>query len=107
MHKLRRDIEFLEGWKQRVRTKLNRLQQDPIQTPPTSIAGLWPRELLEQGYHDHHDKDQDRVQIRHEHDKYDMCIDTYPTMEQINADFIWYRQLQEMNKYNLESKLIR
>ena len=45
IHKLRREIEFLEMGKQRVRIKLNRLHQDLIQTTSTSIAGIQPRQL--------------------------------------------------------------
>ena len=82
MHKLRRGM-------QRVRTKCNRLQQDPIQKPLTSITGIQPRELLEEDYYEHHNKDQDRVQVRHEHDLY---VDLYSTKEQqIRADAILSR----------------
>ena len=41
--------------------KLNGLQQDPIQRPSTSIVGIQPRQLLEQEYHNYHDRDKDRV----------------------------------------------
>ena len=46
MSKLRREIEFLERGMQRLRTKLNRLQHDPKQTPSMSITGIRPKYLL-------------------------------------------------------------
>ena len=38
--KLRKEIEFLERRMQGVKTKLDRLQQDPAQTPSISIIGI-------------------------------------------------------------------
>ena len=96
MLNLSRDISFLERRMQRVRTKFNRLQQDQIQNPSTSIAGIWPRQLLEQEYHDYYDKVQDRVQMRHKHDDHEMCIDQYATTKQQKwTDAILSRQLQK------------
>ena len=40
MHKLRRELEFLEKGMQKVRTKLNGLQQGPIETASMSITGI-------------------------------------------------------------------
>ena len=51
--KLRWEIEFLEREMQRNRTKLDRLQQDPTQTPSMYITGLRPKQVIEpQDYHD-------------------------------------------------------
>ena len=72
---------YIEKGIQRVRIKLNRLQQDSIQTPSTSIADKQPRHLLEQHYHEHQDKDQDRVQMRYEHDENDLPYDSRQRLE--------------------------
>ena len=81
MSKFRREIE-------RVRTKLDRLQQDPTQTPSTSIIGVRPHKLQ-----DYHNKDQGRIQVGHENDT---CIDPYPAIgQQIQVDAILSRQLHE------------
>ena len=76
MSKLRREIEFIERVMQRVRAKLDRFQQNPIQTPSTSIIGIRPDQPIEQ--HDYHETHQGRIQARN---KNDMYIDPYPTRE--------------------------
>ena len=45
MQKLRRQIEFLERGMQRVRMRLNRIQQDPLLTPVSSLTGIKPKQL--------------------------------------------------------------
>ena len=76
---------------QQVRPKLDRLQQDPTQTPSTSIIGIMPKQLLDQ--QDFHDKDQGRTQAGHENYMY---VDSYPTREQqIQADVKLPRHLHE------------
>ena len=72
--KLRREFEVLERGMQRVRTKLDRLHQDPAQTYLMSIIGMRPKELI--GQYDYHYKDQGRIQASHEND---ICIDPYNT----------------------------
>ena len=52
MSKMGREMAFLERGMQTVRTKPNRLQKDLTQMPSTSTAGICPRQLLEQDYHD-------------------------------------------------------
>ena len=41
IQKLRREIECLERVMQRVRTRLNRIQQDPSLIPSTSMVGIY------------------------------------------------------------------
>ena len=84
------------------------MQHDLIQTPLTSIAGIWPKQPLGQDYHDHHDKDWDRVQMRHEHDKYDVCRSIlYNRIKNKNRCHNYLDSFRKKNKYNLESKTIR
>ena len=42
MSKLKREIEYLERGMQRIRMTLNKLQQDPTQTPVTSRVSSRP-----------------------------------------------------------------
>ena len=43
MQRLRREIEFLERGMQRVRARLDRIQQDLLLTPSTSMVGVRPK----------------------------------------------------------------
>ena len=47
MRKLRREIESLERGTQRVRTKLDRLQQDTTQSPSMSITVIRHKQLTD------------------------------------------------------------
>ena len=62
---------------QRVRTRLNIIQQDQLITPSTSIVGVRPKQLIESVYHDYPKNDLDRVQMIHDHamyvDQYDLA----------------------------------
>ena len=49
MKKLRRETEFLERGKQRVRSKLSKIQ-DPLLTPTTSLAVIKPKQLIRSEY---------------------------------------------------------
>ena len=99
---LRREIEFLEREMQRVRTKWDRLWQDPTETPSRSITVIRPKWLTE--YHDYYDREQARIQANHEND---MCIDPYPTIEQqIWADGTLSRQLHEEEHAQLSRKWV-
>ena len=70
VHKLRREIAVLERDMQRMRARLERIQQDPLLTPSTSMVSIGPKQLIEPEYHDYPENDQDRIQIRHEHAMY-------------------------------------
>ena len=60
----KKGITFLERGMQRVRKKLDRLQQDPTQTPYTSITGRRPKWLVDpQNYHD---REKATIQANHE-----------------------------------------
>ena len=48
MSKLRRERGFLERRIKRVRSKLDRLQQDPTQTSSMSVIGIRLEELIDQ-----------------------------------------------------------
>ena len=52
MGKLKRELEFLERGMQRVKTKLQKLLQDPMLTPSSSTVGLIPKQFVNQHYYD-------------------------------------------------------
>ena len=89
MGKLRREVEFLERKMQRVRTKLQKLQQDPTLRPSTSMVGLRPKQFVDQ--HDYQIMEQGKVQDTCDNDRYIGC---YSTIElQIRADAMLSRQI--------------
>ena len=82
---------------QRVRTKLDRLQQEPTQTPSMFVIGIRPKQPIDQ--QDYHDKDQGRVKGTYEDD---LCVHSYPTIKQkILADAYYPDRLMK-NMNNLE-----
>ena len=89
MQKLRREIEFLERGMQRVRMRFNRITQDLLLTPTTSMVGVRPKQLTEPEYHDYLENDQYREQMIHEHIMHADQI--YLTEKQIRADAILSR----------------
>ena len=102
MSKLRREIEFLKRGMCRVRNKLDRLQQDIVQTPAMSIIDIRSKQLIDQ--QDNHDNDQGRIQAGHDNDA---CVDPYPTIEQqMWAVAILSRQLHEKEHIQFRSKWI-
>ena len=66
MGKLRRKVEFLERGMQRVRTRLQKLQQDPTLTPSMSTVGLRPKQFID--HHDCHVMEQGKGQDTHDND---------------------------------------
>ena len=73
---------------QRVKTKLQKLQQDPTLTPSMSMAGIRPKQFVDQ--HDYHVMKQGTVQDTYDHDR---CINPYFTIEQqIRADAMLQRR---------------
>ena len=46
MQILRREIKFLGRGMQRVRIRLNRIQEDPLLTLTTSLTGIKPKQLI-------------------------------------------------------------
>ena len=56
---------------QRVKPKLKKLQQDPNFTPSISIAGIRPKQFVDQ--HDYHISKQGKVQDISDHDS-DMSV---------------------------------
>ena len=57
---LRREIEFLESGMQRVIKRLNRIQQDPLLTPTTSMTCIKLKQLIGPEYQDYPKYDQYR-----------------------------------------------
>ena len=76
MGKFKRELEFLERGMQRVKTKLQKLQQDHTLTPSMSMAGIRPKQFIDQ--HDYHvmkqGKEQDHM----------IMIDTLACIPQLN-----------------------
>ena len=64
MSKLRKEIEFLERGMHRGRTKLRRWQQGPLLTLSMSMIGFKTKTTWK--YHDYHDIEQGRDQVRYE-----------------------------------------
>ena len=46
MQKLRREMGFLEKGMQRVRMRLDTIQEDPLLTHTTSLTGIKPKQLI-------------------------------------------------------------
>ena len=103
MKKLRRELQFVEWGMQRVRTKLNKIQQDPLLTPTTSLTGIKPKQLIEPEYPEYYHH---REQMIHEHATYPEQNDLIK--KQIRADALLSRQLQEEERDHTlkENKLI-
>ena len=93
MQKLRRKIEFLETGKQRVRMRLNRIHQDPLLTPTTSLSGIKPKMLIGPEYHDYPEYDHYGEQMIHEHAIY--ADENELIKKQIRADALLSRSLQQ------------
>ena len=53
MQKLKGEKEFLERGMQRVRTRLDRIQQNLLLTPTTSMRSIRPKQLIESEHHDY------------------------------------------------------
>ena len=85
--------ELLERGMQRVKIRLNRIQQDPLLTPTTSVTGFKPKQLIGPEYHDYHEYDHYRKQMIHEHAMYLEKNDLIKKL--IRADALLSRQLQE------------
>ena len=84
---MRREIEFLERGMQRVRMRLNRIQEDLLLTPTTSLTGIQPQQLIGPEYHGCPEYDHYREQMIHEL--------VQKKNKQIRADALLSRQLQE------------
>ena len=70
MKKLRREIEFLGRGMQRVRMRLNRIHQDPLLNPTTSMISIQPKQLIDLEYHSYPENDHYRERMICEHDMY-------------------------------------
>ena len=91
MGKLKRKLEFLEIGMQRIKTKLQKLQQDPTLTPSISTVGIRPKQFVDQ--HDYHIMKQGNAQDTYDHDRY---IGPYCTIQQqIWADTMLSTQIYE------------
>ena len=101
MGKFRREVDFLERGMQRVRIKLQKLQQDPTQTPSMSMVGLKPKQIVDQ--YDCHVMEQGKVQDTHGNDRY---IGLYSTIEQqIRADAMLPRHIYEEEWKQFEKQI--
>ena len=78
---------------QRVRMKLNRIQQDHLLTSTTSMAGIILKQLIEPEYHDYLDNDHYREQMIYEHTMYAEQNDLIE--KQIRADTLLSSWLQD------------
>ena len=58
MQKLRQEIEFLERGMQRVKTRLSKIQQDPLLSPTTLLIGMKDKQLIRLEYHNYPGDDQ-------------------------------------------------
>ena len=58
MQKLRWKTELLERGMQRVKTRLSKIQQDPLLAPTTSLTGIRPKQLIRLEYHNYPEDDQ-------------------------------------------------
>ena len=76
MGKLKRELEFLERGMQRVKTKLQKLQDTTLKASPSTV-GIRPKQFVDQ--HDYHVMKQSKVQGAYDHDRY---IGPYSTIEQ-------------------------
>ena len=47
--------------------RLNRIQQEPLLTPITSMTGIRPKQLIEPEYHDYPENDHFGERMIHEH----------------------------------------
>ena len=91
MGKIWREVGFSEKGMQRVRTELQKQQQDPTLMPFMSMVGLRPKQFTDQ--HNYHIREEDKVQDTRDNDRY---IGLCPTIEQqIRADAILSRQICE------------
>ena len=87
--KLKRELKFLERDVQRVKTKLQKLQ-DPTLTPSTSPVYIQLKQLINQ--HDYHTMTQGKVHDTHDHDTY---TNLYSAIEQqVRIDAMLLRQIQ-------------
>ena len=93
MPKLRREIKFLERGMQSVRMRLNRIQQDLLLTPATSMIGIRPKQLIEPEYYNYPANDHYGEQIICEHDMYVEQNDLIK--KQIRAHALLSRQFQD------------
>ena len=78
---------------QRVRMRLDRIQQDPLLTPTTSLTGIKPKQLIRSDYQDYSVYDHYRHKMIHEHALYPEWNDSIE--KQIREDVLVWRQLQE------------
>ena len=93
MKELKRETEFLERVMQRVRMRLNRMQQDPLLTLTTLMTNIQPKQLTEPEYHNYPENDHYIDQIICEHDMYVKQNDL--AEKQLRADALLSRQLQD------------
>ena len=68
MGNLKRGLELLEGGMQKVKTKLQKLQQDSTLTPSMSMVGLLRKQFVEQ--HEYHVIKQGKAQDTQDNDIY-------------------------------------
>ena len=104
MGKLKRELEFLKRGMQRVKTELQKLQQDLTLTPSTSMVEIRPKQFVDQ--HDYHIMKQCTVQNTYDHDRH---IGLYSTSEQqIRADAIFSRQIynEEPRQFEKQTKQV-
>ena len=85
---------------QRVKSKLQKLQQGPTLPTPTNMLGIRPKPFVNQ--HDYHVMKQSEIQGPYDQDR---CIGLLSTIEQqIRAHGILLRQIYDEDQNNLKNK---
>ena len=100
MGKLKTKVEFLERGMQSIKTKLQKLQQDPNPIPSMSMVELRQKQFVDQ--HDYHIMKQGKVEDTH-NDRY---LGLYSTLEQqIMAGTMLSRQIYEEEQKQFEKQI--
>ena len=96
MQKLRREIEFLERGMNKVKTRLSKIQHDPLLTPMTFLKVIKPKQLIGPEYHNFPEYDQYTEHMIQEHDIQTEQNDMIE--RQIMTDASLSKQFQEEEK---------